>query len=330
MNLPVLSGVARRRGALAASLLAIPLALTACGGTDDESSSTGSDSLTQVTVGVIPIVDVAPLYLGIDQGFFEDQGLELELELAQGGAAIVPGVMSDQYQFGFSNTSSLILAASQGLAIKGVAPGVSTTGQDGDDFGGVVVASGSDIKGAADLEGKKVAVNTLNNINTVTINETVRAAGGDPTTIEYVELPFPDIAAAVASGDVDAGQLVEPFLTIATADGQTQVASNYVATDPELMVGMYFTSEQYAADNADVVEKFSAAMQESLAYAADNPDATRAILSEYSELEPAVQEKVVLPSWPTEVPSASVDRLAELMVQDGVIDSAPDTSALLP
>ncbi|GGQ38265.1 hypothetical protein GCM10010279_54370 [Streptomyces mutabilis] len=90
-------------GLTAVSVLA---AATACGssdskGPDDYGSSDGGT--TTLKVGLIPIVDVAPLYLGQEKGFFEERGLKLEFSGAQGGAAIVPGVVSGQFQFGFSN-----------------------------------------------------------------------------------------------------------------------------------------------------------------------------------------------------------------------------------
>ena len=111
--------------------------------------------------------------------------------------------------------------------------------------------SGSAIKSAKDLAGKKVAVNTLNNINTTTINEIVRKDGGDPSGIQYVELAFPDIPAAVSKGDVDAGQVVEPFLASGTGQGMTNIGSNYAGTAPNLQVAMYFTSVPYMQQNAD-------------------------------------------------------------------------------
>ena len=53
------------------------------------------------------------------------------LETAQGGAAIVPGVVSGQYQFGFSNVVSLLLAQSRNVPIKVVANGINSTGDAG-------------------------------------------------------------------------------------------------------------------------------------------------------------------------------------------------------
>jgi NitT/TauT family transport system substrate-binding protein len=299
-----------QRRSLLAAVAAIALTASGCGGT--QASSPSADGKTKITVGVIPIVDVAPIYLGVKQGFFDDEGLDVTLETAQGGAAIVPAVVSGQYQFGFSNTTSLLLANSQGLPLKVVAAGVASTGEDGKDFGGVIVKPDSTIRTAKDLAGKRIAVNTLKNINTTTINEVVRDAGGDPSTISYVELPFPDIAAAVAKGDVDAGQVVEPFLTIATGQGDRQVAANYAGTDPDLTVGMYFTSQQYAGQNATVVDGFTAAMKKSMDYAAAHQDDVRAILSTYTKIDPEVQKNLVLPKWPTEVDRDSVKLLGDL------------------
>jgi NitT/TauT family transport system substrate-binding protein len=321
----------RKRRLLAALAAAGAVLLADCGGSSSGSASTGTaGKTTSVTVGVIPIVDVAPIYLGIKQGFFAKQGLDLKLQTAQGGAAIIPGVVSGQYQFGFSNTTSLLLASSKGLPLKVVSDGVASTGKTGADFGAVVVPADSPIHTAADLAGQRIAVNTLQNINTTTVNKAVRDAGGDPSKISYVELAFPDIAAAVAKGDVDAGQVVEPFLTIAKQQGMREVTSNYAATAPDLTVGLYFTSVSYQQKNPELVQKFTTAMKESLSYADGNPDAARAILSTYTKIDPAVQKAVTLPRWPSDIATSSVTTLATLATQDKLISQAPDLTKLLP
>jgi NitT/TauT family transport system substrate-binding protein len=319
----------RRLSVLTLPLVAALLA-AACGSGSSGSSSDSGSGPTKIKVGVIPIVDVAPIYLGVSKGFFKQQGLDVTLETAQGGAAIVPGVMSGQYQFGFSNTVSLLLAQSQGLPLKVVSAGNASTGQAGKDFGAVVVRPGSPIATTADLAGKKVAVNTLKNINTTTINNVVRQAGGDPSKIQYVELPFSDIPAAVAKGDVDAGQVVEPFLTIATGQGDRQVVSNYAGTDPELAVALYISSRQYLERNAKVAQGFTAAMRQSLTYAQEHQDEARAIVTSYTKIDPKVQASMVLPKWSADVTAGPVQKLADLALSDGLLAKPADVKALLP
>ena len=321
------------RRMLSAVLAAMPLLLTAaCGGDGGGSGAGGGGGgeTAEITVGVIPIIDVAPIYVGQEQGFFEDCGIELTLETAQGGAAIVPGVVSGEFEFGFSNVTSLLLAAAEGLPLEGVANGASSTGDPETDYGAVLALPGSSIEGAADLAGKRVAVNTLNNIGTTTINASVENAGGDPGAVEYVELPFPDMQAALEQGNVDAIWVVEPFFTIGTQAGAQPVAFNFVEAAEDLTVAMYFTSQQYASENPEVMECFGSAMAESLEYTQDNPDAAREVLTSYTQIDPSIIEQLRLPEFPAEVNRESVQTLAELAVQDGLIDEVPDLDALLP
>ncbi|WP_189670320.1 ABC transporter substrate-binding protein [Promicromonospora soli] len=316
---------------LAVAGTAAALVLAACGGPSDAAESSPDDAgLTAVKVGVIPIVDVAPIYLGVQEGFFEEEGLDVTLELAQGGAAIVPAVVSGEYQFGFSNNTSLLVASSEGLPLKAVAAGNFTTGTPGEDFGAVVAPEDSDIEDAADLAGKTVAVNTLNNIGDTTIRKVVDEAGGDPAAVEFVEMGFPDMPAAVAGGQVDAAWIVEPFLTMALQQGAKVVASNFAETDPELMIASYFTSEQEIAENPETVEAFTAAMDKSLTYAEEHPDETRAVLDTYTEIDPAVKDAMVMPRFAPGLEASSFQVLADLGLEYGTFDEPVDVGQLLP
>ena len=327
----------RRSLMTVASGAAALLLLAACGGGTADTGGNGggggdeeSGGTDTVTVGVIPIVDVAPIYLGVEQGFFSERGIELQLESGQGGAAIVPAVVSGQFEFGFSNVTSLLLARSQGLPLKIVAAGNSSTGEDGADFSAIVVPAGSDITDAAGLAGKTVSVNTLKNIGDTTVRQSVEKAGGDPDAVEFVELPFPDMPAAVADGNVDAAWLVEPFLTIAKQQGATEIASNLVDTDPELMIAAYFAAEDLLESDPDLVERFTEALNESLEYAAENPDAVREIILTYTKIEPGVAEEMTLPKWSSDVNEDTVQLLADLALEDGLVTEEVDVEALLP
>ncbi|MQA63229.1 MAG: nitrate ABC transporter substrate-binding protein [Actinophytocola sp.] len=317
-----------KRTVRTAAVGAVLMLLAACGSSDEGASN--GDGPDAVTVGLIPIVDVAPIYLGDEQGFFADRGIELTLETGQGGASTIPGVVSGQFQFGFANVTSLLIAQTKGLPLKVLTAGNSTTGDEDADFGGVVVPEDSDIEDAAGLAGKTVAVNQLNNIGDTTIREVVDQAGGDHSDIKFVELPFPDMPAAVEEGRVDAAWVVEPFLTITTKQGARQVASNFAATHTELMVAAYVTSRELIESNPDLVKRFTEAMNESLTYAQENPDEARRILGTYTEIDEDTAKDLTLPRWPTEINVDSVQRLADLANQHGLVDGEPDVRALLP
>jgi NitT/TauT family transport system substrate-binding protein len=316
--------------------LAGTMVLAACGGGDDDAGSGGGGGggeeggLTTVRVGAIPIVDVAALYLGIEQGIFEEAGLEVEPFLAQGGAAIVPSVLNGEAQFGFSNMTSLLIATAEGVPLQVVAPGPGATGDPAADFAAIIVPADSPVQSAADLAGRRVGVNTINNINDTVIRESIRQAGGDPSAVELVELPFPDMVAAIGSGQVDAAMTVEPFRTLGLQQGMRAVAAPYTETHPDLSVAAYFTSDQYAAENPDVVETFTEAMIEAQEYAQANPDEVRAVLGTYTEIPEDVAQELVLTNFQSEVNRESVERLLQLGTEDGVIDGEVQLEELLP
>ncbi len=314
-------------------VMAAVTVVTAAGCGASASSSGGSSSAdssgnTQVKVGIIPIVDVAPLYLGEKKGFFSSRGIKLTMESAQGGAAIVPGVVSGQFQFGFSNVTSLMVAQTKGVPIKSVVNGAATTGKVGSDISGVAVKKDSPITSAKDLAGRTVAVNTLKNIGDTTVRESVRKAGGDPSGIKFVEMPFDQMPAALDGGQVEAAWMGEPALTIAKSQGARVVASPFAETHPELTLATYFTSAKLLKENPELVKKFVAAMTESLKYADEHPEEARAMLPTYTKINATVVKDLTLPRWPAEVNRASVETLATLGQKDGIFTKSPDLDAL--
>ncbi|MFF3488621.1 ABC transporter substrate-binding protein [Streptomyces sp. NPDC002701] len=321
----------RRVPGLVAVLTTI-VAVAGCGSSDSGSggsSSSGGDGTTRVKVGIIPIVDVAPLYLGQKKGFFGSRGIELEMVGAQGGAAIIPGVVSGQFHFGFSNTTSLMIAQVKGVPVRSVVNGAASNGKVGGDVTGVGVPKDSSIKSAEDLAGRTVAVNTLRNIGDTTVRESVRAAGGDPSEVKFVEIPFDQMPAALDDGRVDAAWMGEPAMTVAKAKGVRVVASPFAETDPKLTVATYFTSAGLAKRDPGLVEKFTEAVTESLEYATDHPDEARQVLTTYTEISGDVLEKLTLPGWPTEVDRPSLEKLASLGRRDGLFgDRKPDLDVL--
>jgi NitT/TauT family transport system substrate-binding protein len=318
---------------LLAPIAAVALLVTACGGSSGDSSSEADNSssggVTKVSVGVIPIVDVAPIYLGKEQGFFTDRGIDLDLVQTTGGAASIPGVIAGDFQYSFANITSVLLAQSKGLPLRLIAEGNSSTGDETSDFGGIVVPPGSAITSPKQLEGKTVAVNNLANIGEVTIRKAIEDDGGNPDNVKFAELAFPDMPAALANGQVDAAWIVEPFFTVAQQAGNVVISRNLATVVPDLTIGTYFTTEQQIKENPELTKNFQEAIQESLQYAQDNPDEVRRILLTYTKIDPAVAAALTLPAFPQEVNTDSVQAIADLMVEYGMATKAPDVDAVL-
>ena len=328
-------GPARRRrsaAALLAALLAAALTLAACGGGDDESGGGGSSDASKpatLNVGVIPIADVAPLYLGIKKGFFKEQNLTVNPKLAEGGAAITPAVLSGDFQIGFSNNISLLIASSKGLPVQVISQGVLAGTDRSKAWADLLVLKNGPIKTVKDLEGKTIAVNTLKNICEVTIKASLQKEGVDVNTLKFLEVPFPDMNAALDAKRVDGACVVEPFVSQGKAGKARGINPFYINTAPDLSVATYFTSRQYAEQNKAVVDRFVAAINKSLDYAQSHPDEARAVLTDYTPIPASAAETIKLPVWRSELNTDTISLLSRLSKQYGLIEKEPDLNTLI-
>jgi NitT/TauT family transport system substrate-binding protein len=312
--------------------LALALAAVACGDDDDGGGGGGggdSSGTETLKVGVIPIADVAPLYLGIDKGFFEEENLKIEPQLAEGGAAITPAVVSGDFQIGFSNTISLLIAASKDLPIQIISQGVLGGKNEEEAWANLLVLKDSGIQDGKDLEGKTIAVNTLNNICEVTIKASFEKDGVDVDSFEFAEVPFPDMNAALEQKRVDGACVVEPFVSQGTAAKAKGINPFYVRTAPDLTVATYFTTTQYAEENADTVDRFVRAINKSLEYAQAHPDEVRQTLLDYTEIPPEAAEAIKLPIWRTDLNEPTIEELSSLSKKYGLIEEEPDLNELI-
>jgi NitT/TauT family transport system substrate-binding protein len=296
------------------------LVFAGCGGADGSSGGGAAGKPATLKVGVIPIADVAPLYVGMQQGFFKNEKLTIKPQIADGGAAIATSVLSGDNQFGFSNVVSLVTARSKKLPLRIVAQGASGYKTEKEAFDTLLVPKGSSIKQAKDLEGKTVAVNALNNIGPLGVNYAVEQAGGDPKKVKYLEVPFPDMIAALEAGRIDAAWVVEPFASQGQAGGARSIFAPFEAVSPDLTVATYFTSERYIQQNGDVVDRFVRAMDKSLAYASAHPEVARKAVLTYTKIPPAAVQKMKLPNWNPEYNDASIDKTIQLAQKYGFVE----------
>ena len=320
------SAISRR--AAMGSVLAAALASCSAGRAPEAGAPGADGNLVKISVGAIPVAEVAPLYLGIQRGFFRKRGLDVAARQFQGGAAVVTGVISGQVDLGFSNVVSLLTARDRGVPLISVVGAGTSTGDALRDINAVLVGPASDLQSARDLVGKRVAINSYNSIGDTTIKTAVRKRGGDDWKIQFVRVPHPQMPAQLAAGKVDAIWEAEPFRTMVLQSGGRILFDNLTETYPRAQIAQFFTTLQIKRDRAQVVSAFVEGMKESQAYASAHLDEVRAIIKTYVKITPATAALIELPVWTPELDVQSALALGQAAHTYGTLAKAPDIAGL--
>ncbi|HZU14997.1 MAG TPA: ABC transporter substrate-binding protein [Candidatus Dormibacteraeota bacterium] len=318
-----------RRGAstLLAGLLGALVAVSACGG----SAGGGAQSRqpTTIKVGVLPIADVAPLYVGMREGFFKQQNLVVKPQLMQGGAAVASAVLGGSLDFGFAATVNLLLARGQGLPVKIVASGNNAASDPAHAWSAIMVLPDSPIKSVKDLAGKTIAANALKGVNELAIDGIVKRAGVDPGSLKIVPVDFPDMPAALSQKRVDAVSVPEPFLTQIKASGGRMISPLFEGYLPGMTVGTYFTTDKEIQEHPALVRAFVEAIQRSLTYASAHPDVARQAITTYTRIPASVIPRMELSPWDAKLNRPSIVQTEQLMRQLGWLKSDVDVNSLI-
>ena len=285
----------------------------------------------KLRVSTIPIIDTAPLQVGIAKGFFADEGLAIDTTPTAGGAAGLPALAAGQVQITFSNIISIVLAAKQGLGFEIITAG-SNTGATVPDLAGLVAKKGSTLKTGKDFEGKRIAVNTRNNIIWLYARAWVLATGGNPDAVTYLEVPFPQMVDAVRGDRVDAAFVVEPFLSAGLkSEAVALVGWPYNAVQKRIPVAQYVATKAYIEKNPDVIDRFARAYGKAVDWTNQNQGSEEwtKIIAAYTRLAPDQIRGLALPAYEKTVDPARMDQVVELMRKDKLLEGPFDTKALL-
>lgn len=322
-----------RTARLAAAGLATLLATAACGGSSTSATSGGGSTgsgleKTHLTVGALPIVDDAPLFLAIKNGYFKQQGLTVTTQIIPQSTLAIPDMLHGTVDIiGSGNYVSFFEGQAQKtFNIRVLSPAATCT----QNSFGILALPHSGIKDPAGLAGKTIAVNITNNIQTLTASATLKADGVNPASVKYVVIPFPDMAAALKAGHVDAISAVEPFITGAEqAMGAVPVMSQCTGSLSRLPLSGYFATAAWVAKYPHTARAFQAAMQKAQAFADANPAAVQKILPTYTKISAAAAPHIELGYYPPTLVPAQVQRVADLMLAGGLLKTRLDVQPLL-
>lgn len=317
-----------RSAAIAAAGL-VAVAVASCGGGGDEADSSGG--VTTVKLGYVPYADDAPAFLAQEKGIFRKHGLNVEFVPAANPTAIVAAMLSGQQQFGFITDPVLINVNTKGTPLKCVAPVVGRQPSDPKRDGTTLIAAkDSGIKTVKDLAGKKVAVVQLNSLNTVDVQALATQAGIDQKTIQFIQVPFPQIPAALSQGRVQAAVVVQPFAQTAIDQGATVLNHPNAVLWGGGTTVCFGALARYIDQNTDVVKNFNAAMREVILYTKDHESEAKATLVKRLNLTPeAAQQQVIQSDWNPTLTPETIDKIQAYMKQFGLLQKTMPGSEMI-
>ncbi|KRF21025.1 hypothetical protein ASG90_00995 [Nocardioides sp. Soil797] len=309
----------QKRGVLAAALLLMAaVGLAGCGSADAGEG--------EITVGVFPVSGIAPFYYADDKGYFEDEGLKVSKVDIQSPPDGIANLASGRQQFALINCGSVAGAISQGLDLRAVAAAYYHSGAKVGEQG-LYAMPDSGIDTPKDLEGKTVGLAALNNNVHAMLIKAVADDGGDPEKVKFTLIAVQNIPGAIQKGTIDAGQVIEPFLTMNAADLSPVIPNFTVAlTEQPTISGYVVTTAKYADDNPETVKKFKAAWDKGIADLSGDENVARKAIASYTEIEPEVVSKMVLPEWNTDLGVDNCEEQIDIMADYDMIKGNPDLS----
>jgi NitT/TauT family transport system substrate-binding protein len=318
---------------VATAVLAVVTLVAACGSSG--SGSSGADSkggLTTIHVALLPLANGAPMYVGLKEGFWKQEGLNIKItQTLSGGPVILPGLVSGEFQFGSPAYTDLILGAAQGLPVESIGPGDTAGATAATDYSQIMTLKSSGITSVRQLAGKTIAINSLDGLGTVEVGATLEKAGLSPDSVHYVAINFPDMNAALQDHRVDAIWQQEPFLTELRVSGTP--VNDVVATDIQISkdypITTWLATKSYVATHRSIVIAFQKALLKSLAYTQAHPALVRQIVPTYTSVSASVAQKMILPTWVTSQNTAAIQQTINLMYQFKIITKKPTVSSLI-
>ncbi|TYB47231.1 ABC transporter substrate-binding protein [Nonomuraea sp. PA05] len=309
------------------ALCVAALLLTACGGGGNSVQRTNGPEKAEIRIGMLPLPEVAPIQIAIDKGYFAAEGLKVETELISGGAAAMPDLVSGKLDVLHSNYVSALLASASGT-VKVKIVGDAYAAQPGNFL--LMTKKGSPITQVADLKGRTVGVNTLNNISTLSVSALLKPAGLRPEDVKFVERPFPEMAGALESGQVDVALLPEPFHQAAAKTlGAVMLSDLFTGPLADFPIAGYLVTDTFAQQNPKSVAAFQRALRKATELARSDSAEVTAALQKYTKIDQATASTMKLGGFSTAVDPARVQRVADLMLEFGYLKQRFEVSSIL-
>lgn len=300
-------------------ILLIFTCLSGCGG----SKNTDVIRLSEVTHSVF----YAPLYVAINEGIFEKNGITIELTTGEGADKVMTSVLSGSADIGFSGPEAAIYVYNEG---KEDYPKVfaQLTKRDGsflmarqpdDDF------QWSDLKDAHILPGRKGGVPYM------TLEYLLKQNGLEPGVDLVLDdsVKYDLMAGAFVSGTGDYFTCFEPVASTLVAEGKGYIVASVGKASGEIPYTAFYADQSYIEKNSDIIEKFVDSIYEAQKWTLDHTAAevAKAVSKSFPDSDLDLLEKVIgnymeIDAWCSDpmMTKESFTRLQEVMELAGELD----------
>jgi ABC-type nitrate/sulfonate/bicarbonate transport system substrate-binding protein len=201
----------------------------------------------KIKVGMINVTSYNG-WIAKDQGFFDKEGLDVELVRFASGAQVNQALLAGSLDFGYTGFGPAIFAAAQHLPFLMIANGAYSDAEN--PANAIIVRRDSPYKTIKDLDGKRIAVQSRGTIEHLVAEIAAANAG---ISVKIVELPFEYQEKALSRGDVDAVSAHTPNVEWMELKGHRVLERIPGGSIPYFQIANLTVRRDYAEKNPDVV-----------------------------------------------------------------------------
>jgi NitT/TauT family transport system substrate-binding protein len=340
----------RKRGrtaACAAALTAVAALAAGCSSLASSSPSGGGTSLenslptnfgppekTTLNVGVVPAMDSAGFFVALHDGLFTREGLQIKYSPAVSSETAVAQQLQGKLDISGGNYVSYINeVAIDHQPIEVVAEG--SIMQQGSQV--ILTMPKSKIKTLAQLKGQLLGVNAPGNINYLLDVSVLQENDVTPSSVKFPtkQIAFPQMGAMLASGQVAAAGMPEPFASQAEQQyGAVVLADLNQGATTDFPIQGYVVTKQWAAQNPDTLKRFLAALEVGQEIADTDRSAVEQSFEALNgpvngQVSPGIAAVMALNTYPIGIDATRIQRVADVMYQFGLLKTRFNVSSML-
>lgn len=200
----------------------------------------------------------APQYAAINNGYFREKGMEIELSTGQGADAVMTAVLSNQCDIGFAGPEASIYVYNEGKEDH-TQVFAQMTKRDGSFL---VSRTPTDNFSWQDLKGKTIIPGRKGGVPYMTLEYVIKKNGLNPQTDMTLDdsIKFDLMAGAFAAGNADYVTLFEPTASLTEAEGKGYIVASVGEESGEIPYTAYFAKKSYIQNNEDIIQGFTDAI----------------------------------------------------------------------